>query len=85
MSASDRHGGHTYNVPEVGSHLVTAIGYLRVLLGGALGNLELVGVVDAVGAVSTATDLAAVSAVAQNLSFHQQHDSSYKYLTYARC
>jgi hypothetical protein len=58
---------HTQHIPEVGDDLVAAIGLLLVLLGGALGDLELVCVIDTVGAVGAATDLAAVGAVAENL------------------
>lgn len=59
----------TRYIPEVGDDLVAAIGLLLVLLGGALGDLKLVCIIDTIGAVGAATDLAAVSAVAENLFF----------------
>jgi hypothetical protein len=46
--------------PKVRDDLVTTIGLFLVLLGGAFGDLELVGIEDTIGAVCTSTDLTAV-------------------------
>ena len=54
-------------IPEVGNDLVAAVGLLLVLLGGTLGDFELVRVIDTVGTVGATTDLAAVCAVAKDL------------------
>lgn len=69
MSAHERLEESARYIPEVGDDLVTAIGLLLVLLGGALGDLELVRVIDTIGAVGATADLAAVGAVAENLFF----------------
>jgi hypothetical protein len=54
-------------VPEVGDDLVTSVGDLLVLLGSALGDFEAVLGEDTVAGVRTASDLAAVDAVAEDL------------------
>jgi hypothetical protein len=55
------------SVPEVGDDLVARVGDLLVLLGCAAGDLELVRLVDAVGAVGRASDFTAIEAMAENL------------------
>lgn len=72
-------------IPEVRDDLITTIGLLLVLLRSALGDLELVCVIDTVGAVGAATDLTTVCAVAENLHLGQILESSTKAYTYARC
>jgi hypothetical protein len=58
-------------IPEVRDDLVTTVGLLLVLLRSALGDLELVCVIDTVGAVGAATNLTTVCAVAENLRLGQ--------------
>jgi hypothetical protein len=72
-------------IPEVRDDLVTTVGLLLVLLRSALGDLELVCVIDTVGAVGAATDLTSVCAVAENLRLDQALESFEKAHTYARC
>lgn len=47
-------------IPKVGDDLIATVGDLLVLLGSSPGDLELVRIVDTVGAVGTATDLTAI-------------------------
>jgi hypothetical protein len=54
-------------IPKVGDDLVAGVGDLLVLLRSALGDLEAVLGEDPVAGVGTASDLAAVDAVAEDL------------------
>lgn len=65
-------------IPEVRDDLVTTVGLLLVLLRSSLGDLELVCVIDTIGAVGAATDLTTVCAVAENLRLGQSLESSHK-------
>ena len=65
-------------IPEVRDDLVTTVGLLLVLLRSALGDLELVCVINTVGAVGAATDLTTVCAVAENLRLGQLPESSHQ-------
>lgn len=67
MSALCRLGGYYESIPEVRDDLITTVGLLLVLFRGALGDLELVRIVDTVGAVGATTNLAAICAVTENL------------------
>lgn len=61
-------------VPEVRDDLIASVGCLLVLLRGALGDFELVRIIDAVGAVGASTNLSAIGAVAQNLWSNSQYN-----------
>jgi len=65
-------------IPEVRNDLITTVGLLLVLLRSALGDLELVCVIDTVGAVGAATDLTTVCAVTENLRLGQLPASAHK-------